>query len=63
MISTELAYRLRFHRGLKLPLDAHYEIDRLREIAIEQSDLFDRLDILDNEILMIYDNEKHDGNT
>ena len=56
MITSELAYRLRFTRGLKLPLDVNYENDRLREIAIEQRDLFERLDKLDNEILMIYEN-------
>ena len=56
MITNELAYRLRFTRGLQLPIDVNYENDRLREIAIEQSDLFERLDKLDNEILMIYEN-------
>lgn len=55
MIDIELAYRLRFKRGLKLPINTHYTIDRLREIANEQDDLFNRLNELDNEIVLMFE--------
>jgi hypothetical protein len=50
MLSVELAKRLRFERGLRLPLGVGYENDTLEEIAREQATLFDRLDELDQKL-------------
>ena len=60
MITTELAYSIRFESGLQLPINKQYDSDRLKEIAIEQHDLIERLNTLDNEISTLYNNIKFD---
>ena len=54
-ISTDLAYRLRYERGLYLQEDREYENERIKEIAIKQNKLikeFNELDVLLKEIYM-----------
>jgi hypothetical protein len=56
MITTDVAYRMRFRRGLELPSmdDDHYEDDRVRRIAVRQAELNDELDDLDDQLRQIY---------
>lgn len=50
-ISTEVAYRLRFERGLFLPTDREYEVEELATIAKRQQELMDEMIKLDERIL------------
>lgn len=52
-ITADLARRLRFVRGLALPIDAKYESPRLQSIAVLQSALLAELQRLDEELLTI----------
>lgn len=57
-ITPDIAYRLRFERGLKLSPSAEYTVPRLKEIAIEWESLWEKLEALDTEIAEIYNNTK-----
>lgn len=50
-ISTEVAYCLRFERGLLLPTDREYEVEELATIAKRQQELMDEMAKLDKRIL------------
>lgn len=58
MITADIAYRLRFERGLALLISKEYSHPRLLAIAEEEKELFARLEALDNEIAEIKDNEE-----
>lgn len=53
MVTIELAYRLRFVRGLPIPVTAA-ETPRLAEIAARQKSLFDEIAELDKELERLY---------
>jgi hypothetical protein len=54
MITPDLAYRIRFERGLALSPNAEFSIPRLKEIAVEWDLLWKKIKSLDNEIEKIY---------
>ena len=60
MITADMFYRLRFHRGLKVSPSGEFSDPRLKEIAAEQAALFDRLEGLDNEVAELKEKEDHD---
>lgn len=53
-IDIDLAFKLRFKRGLLLPTDGVYTEPRLKEIADEQAALFQRIGELDSELKAMY---------
>ena len=53
MITADIAYNLRFERGLSLPVDREYDNPRIKEIAIEQATLLKRLSELDGELVKL----------
>ena len=59
MISTEMAYNLRYNRGLILPGKQEYENPRMKEIAVLQEFLWNHLNHLDKEIQDLYYEEMH----
>lgn len=61
MITADLFYRMRFERGLKVSANKEFSNPRLKEIAVEQSELFDRLDALDAEIAKMNEREKNEN--
>ena len=54
MITTKLAFNIRFERGLQLPVNREYEDPRVKEIAIEQEKLLNRMSDLDIELAALY---------
>ncbi len=66
-VTTETAYRIRYHRGLKLPVtrretdayiplrdDVQYEDEKVREIAVKQHIARRELERLDRELKKLY---------
>lgn len=53
MIPNEIAYHIRFERCLLLPTDQEYDNPRIKQIAIEQKSLIERIAELDVELIAI----------
>lgn len=52
-VSTISAVKRRFGRSLKLPTNVEYEDPRVKEIAIKQAELFQKLEQLNAEMLAL----------
>ena len=60
MVTADMFYRLRFHRGFIVNPNAEFSSPRLKEIAAEQTELFDRLGALDKEIAELKEKENNE---
>jgi hypothetical protein len=50
MITTEIAFMIRFERGLRLPIAGNYENPRVKQIASLQARHFTAIQQLDQEL-------------
>ena len=60
MVTADMFYRLRFDRGFIVNPNSEFSSPRLKEIAAEQTELFDRLGSLDKEIAELKEKENNE---